>query len=111
MQSTREQDKQAHNRQLQTIHKAHHKQVAEKKPQNNAANNYDACLPYAGHELMRRLITRNPTLFDTLLTGYDFPTCVHSAYVSNGPATYILTTFVSNGSCHLHSDTGNRRKA
>ncbi|MED6134792.1 hypothetical protein PIB30_040316 [Stylosanthes scabra] len=29
--------------------------------------------PSAGHELMRRLSTRNPTLSDTLLTGYGFP--------------------------------------
>ncbi|MED6200049.1 hypothetical protein PIB30_081514 [Stylosanthes scabra] len=49
---------------------------------------------------MRRLTTRNPTLSDALLTGYGFPNCIQSAYVSNGPATYILTTFVSNGSGH-----------
>ncbi|MED6206527.1 hypothetical protein PIB30_027751 [Stylosanthes scabra] len=29
--------------------------------------------PSAGHELMRRLTARNPTLSDTLLTGYGFP--------------------------------------
>ncbi|MED6150490.1 hypothetical protein PIB30_072788, partial [Stylosanthes scabra] len=56
------------------------------------------------HELMRRLTTRNPTLPDSLVTEYGFPTCVHFAYVSNGPATYNLTTFVSNGSGHVQSD-------
>ncbi|MED6201829.1 hypothetical protein PIB30_099033, partial [Stylosanthes scabra] len=32
--------------------------------------------PSAGHELMRRLTARNPTLSDALLTGYGFPICV-----------------------------------
>ncbi|MED6166104.1 hypothetical protein PIB30_105789, partial [Stylosanthes scabra] len=38
--------------------------------------------PSAGHELMRRLTARNPTLSDTLLTGYGFPIMSVSAILS-----------------------------
>ncbi|MED6170262.1 hypothetical protein PIB30_029121 [Stylosanthes scabra] len=56
-----------------------------------------------GHEFMHRLTIRNPTLPKTKLE-YGFPTFIHSAYVSNEPATYNRTTLLSNGSDHLQSD-------
>ncbi|MED6163876.1 hypothetical protein PIB30_084220 [Stylosanthes scabra] len=63
-----------------------------------------ACTQQTSHELMRRLTTRNPTLSDSPVIRYSFPIYVHSAYVPNGPATYNLATFVSNGSGHVQSD-------
>ncbi|MED6160447.1 hypothetical protein PIB30_051582 [Stylosanthes scabra] len=39
-------------------------------------------VPSAGHKLMHRLTARNPTLSDTLLTGYGFPVVSVSAILS-----------------------------
>ncbi|MED6141235.1 hypothetical protein PIB30_101206 [Stylosanthes scabra] len=54
-----------------------------------------------GHELMRRLTTRNPTLSDSPMIGYGFPTCgggvnpypnVLGIHNSGGPRGVALTT-------------------